>query len=99
MLEVYKTDVFVKWAGSLRDRKGAAVISRRLRVLERDGHFGDCKQVAKNVIELRIHVGPGYRVYLTQRGQRVVILLCGGDKSSQTRDIARAVELAGKLEI
>lgn len=99
MFEVYRTDVFVKWAASLRDRKGAAILSRRLRMLERDGHFGDCKQVAKSVLEMRIHAGPGYRVYLARRGQRIVILLCGGDKTSQERDIARAVELAGKVEI
>lgn len=99
MFEVFRTDVFVKWAASLRDRKGAAVIARRLRALELDGHFGDCKQVAKGVLEMRIHSGPGYRVYLTRRGQRIVILLCGGDKTSQERDIARAVELAGKMEI
>lgn len=99
MFEVHRTSVFAKWAASLRDRKGAAVISRRLRVLERDGHFGDCKQVAKSVLEMRIYSGPGYRVYLTQRGQRIVILLCGGDKTSQARDIVRAVELADKVEI
>jgi putative addiction module killer protein len=98
MFEVYRTDAFAKWAASLRDRKVRAVIGRRLDALEL-GHFGDSKQVAKDVVELRIHVGPGYRVYLTRRGQRIVILLCGGDKRSQKRDIARAAELAGKVEI
>jgi putative addiction module killer protein len=99
MFEVYRTDVFVKWVTSLRDRKAAAILSRRLRMLERDGHFGDCKQVAAGILEMRIHAGPGYRVYLTRRGQRIVVLLCAGDKTSQERDIARAAALAEKVEI
>ena len=98
MFEVYRTDAFAKWAASLRDRKVRAVIGRRLDALEL-GHFGDSKQVAKDVVELRIHVGPGYRVYLTRRGQRIVILLCGGDKRSQKRDIERATALAESVEI
>jgi putative addiction module killer protein len=98
MFDVYRTDAFVAWLEGLRDGKGRAVIGRRLDALEL-GHFGDSKQVAKDVIEMRIHVGPDYRVYLTRRGQRIVILLCGGDKRSQKRDIERAIELAGKVEI
>ena len=99
MFEVYKTDVFIEWIEALRDKRGAALIARRLRALELEGHFGDSKQVAKGVIEMRIHFGPGYRVYLTQRGKQVVVLLCGGDKRSQKRDIERAVELAENVEI
>ena len=56
------------------------------------------KTVAKGVSELRIHFGPGYRIYLTQRGEKVIVLLCGGDKGSQKRDIARAVELSKQLK-
>ena len=88
----------MQWLEGLRDKKGRAIIDRRLDALEL-GHFGDSKQVAKHVIEMRIHFGPGYRVYLTQRGRQIVILLCGGDKRSQKRDIERAVELAGNVEI
>ena len=68
-------------------------------MLELHGQFGDSKQVAKGVIEMRIHVGPGYRVYLTQRGKQIVILLCGGDKASQKRDIEKAIQLAETTEI
>ena len=99
MLEVFRTDDFIEWIEALRDKKGAAQIARRLRALEREGHFGDIKQVAKGVIEMRIHFGPGYRVYLTRRGRQIVILLCGGDKGSQERDIERAVKLAENVEI
>jgi putative addiction module killer protein len=99
MFEVYRTDVFIEWVEALRDKRGAAQIARRLRALELKGHFGDSKQVAKGVIEMRIHFGPGYRVYLTQRGKQIVILLCGGDKRSQERDIERAVALAENVEV
>ena len=99
MFEVHRTDLFIEWVEDLRDNRGAAVIAHRLRALEREGHFGDSKRVAKDVIEMRIHVGPGYRVYLTRRGRQIVILLCGGDKRSQKRDIERAVKLAENMEI
>ena len=98
MFEVYRTDDFMEWIEALRDKKGRAIIDRRLDALEL-GHFGDSRQVAKNVIEMRIHVGPGYRVYLTRRGKQIVILLCGGDKRSQKRDIERAARLAENVEI
>jgi putative addiction module killer protein len=98
MFEVYRTDVFIAWLEGLRDKKGRAIIDRRLDALEL-GHFGDSRQVAKDVIEMRIHFGPGYRVYLTRRGKQIVILLCGGDKRSQKRDIERAAKLAENVEI
>jgi putative addiction module killer protein len=98
MFEVYRTDEFMEWIEALRDKKGRAVIDRRLDALEL-GHLGDSKQVAKDVLEMRIHFGPGYRVYLTRRGKQIVILLCGGDKRSQKRDIERAVWLAENVEI
>jgi len=99
MFEVHRTDVFIEWTEGLRDARAAAAIARRLRTLELEGHFGDSKQVAKGVIEMRIHVGPGYRVYLAQRGRQIVVLLCGGDKRSQKRDIERALKLAEDMEI
>jgi putative addiction module killer protein len=98
MFTVYKTETFVKWLEDLRDRKGRVIIGRRLDALEL-GHFGDSRQVAKTVTELRIHFGPGYGVYLTQRAKQIVILLCGGDKASQKRDIEQAIELAEITEI
>jgi putative addiction module killer protein len=98
MFEVFRTDDFMEWIEALRDKKGRAIIDRRLDALEL-GHFGDSKQVAKDVIEMRIHFGPGYRVYLTRRGRQIVILLCGGDKRSQKRDIERAAWLAENVEI
>ena len=98
MLRVVKTKVFDAWLDGLRDRKGRAIIIRRLLALEL-GHFGDFKQVEKGILEMRIHFGPGYRVYLTQRGKELIVLLCGGDKRSQKRDIAKAIELAENMEI
>lgn len=88
----------MKWLESLRDRKGRVIIGRRLDALEL-GHVGDSRRVAEAVSELRIHFGPGYRVYFTQRGRQIVILLCGGDKRSQKRDIEQAIELAEITEI
>ncbi|HUD56870.1 MAG TPA: type II toxin-antitoxin system RelE/ParE family toxin [Terracidiphilus sp.] len=80
---------YTAWFRSLRDRMAKARIEARLHQIEY-GNLGDCKPVGEGVTELRIHVGAGYRVYCGQRGQRIVILLCGGDKDSQARDIARA---------
>ena len=99
MYEIYRTRAFIGWLDGLRDDKAVAVINRRLLTLAMHGHFGDSKQVAKSVIEVRIHVGPGYRVYLTRRGKQIILLLCGGDKRSQKRDIEKAVELAEITEI
>ena len=97
MFEVQQTAIFERWLARLRDKQGKAIIARRMAAIEL-GHFGDIRPVGKSVSEMRIHFGPGYRVYLTQRGKQVVILLCGGDKGSQKKDIARAVELAQLLE-
>lgn len=93
MLEIYQSDTFAQWLGGLRDRVAVIRINARIASL-RQGHFGDVKSVGDGIGELRVHVGPGYRVYFTRRGQRVVILLCGGDKSSQSRDIERAKAIA-----
>lgn len=83
---------FTDWLAGIRDKVAAARIRVRLRQVEA-GNFGDCDAVGEGVIELRIHVGAGYRVYCGRHGKTVVILLCGGDKSTQPRDIKRAKEL------
>lgn len=96
MYELYRTRTFID---GLRDDKAVALINRRLLMLAMRGHFGDSKQVAKGIVEMRIHVGPGYRVYLTRRGKQIILLLCGGEKRSQRRDIEKAIELAEITEI
>lgn len=97
MIEVRQHDAFRTWLGGLRDGRAKARVAERLRRLTL-GSFGDTKSVGDGVSELRIDYGPGYRVYYTRRGQVVVILLCGGDKGSQDRDVRRAKELARELE-
>lgn len=87
---------FARWLKSLRDLDGRARILKRLRRLG-DGQFGDVKPVGDGVHELRMFFGPGYRVYFLQRGSTVIVLLAGGDKDSQARDIARAKALAKEL--
>lgn len=93
MLEIRQTPTFEKWMDDLRDRRAAKIIAKRLLRVEA-GLFGDVEPVGDGVSELRIDYGPGYRVYFVRRGQTVVILLCGGDKGSQSRDIAEAKFLA-----
>jgi putative addiction module killer protein len=91
--QVIRTPAFVTWLDKLRDRRARAVIAQRITRLAA-GQIGDFKAVGECVNELRIDHGPGYRVYFVRSGQTVIVLLCGGDKSSQTRDIARAKALA-----
>jgi putative addiction module killer protein len=93
VIEVKLSDVFSRWLGNLRDRVGRSRILSRLDRLAL-GHFGDFKSVGDGVGELRVDHGPGYRLYFVRRGKTVVIVLCGGDKSSQSRDIAQAKTLA-----
>jgi putative addiction module killer protein len=95
--EFLRTPEFDEWLRALRDHVGKARILARLRSASL-GNFGDCEPVGEGVSEMRIHAGPGYRVYFTRRGQTVYLLLCGGDKSSQQKDIRRAKELAAQLE-
>ncbi len=97
MFEIRRTDRFDKWLKGLADKKGKALISDRIERLAQ-GHMGDAKVVGNGVTELRVHCGPGYRVYITQRGATLIVLLCGGEKRSQVRDIERAIEMARKLE-
>jgi putative addiction module killer protein len=96
MIEVRQTAVFTKWFAGLRDGTAKARILVRIRRLEAD-NAGDVKAVGEGVSELRITYGPGYRVYFTQQGNQIVVLLCGGDKSSQRRDIATAKQMAKEL--
>ncbi len=97
MIEVRQTEIFASWFKSLRDRRAKARIQARIDRMEL-GNFGDVANVGEGVSELRIHYGPGYRVYFVQRGSVIVILLSGGDKSSQNSDIKKAKELAKQLE-
>ena len=98
MFDVRKTEAFEAWLVGLRDVKAQALIAERINRLAFYEHFGDAKIVAAGITELRVHVGPGYRLYATRRGKQIVILLCGGDKGSQRRDIAKAVELAALIK-
>lgn len=97
MIEVRQTDIFANWFNRLRDHKAKARVQARIDRIE-IGNFGDVAPVGEDISELRIHYGPGYRVYFVQRGLVVVILLSGGDKSSQNADIKRAKEIAKQLE-
>jgi putative addiction module killer protein len=92
MITVTKTREFETWIGSLRDRRAAARIGIRLDRLA-FGYFGDVKPVGGGISEIRIDHGPGYRVYFAQKGDIAVLLLCGGDKDSQARDIRKARNL------
>lgn len=80
---------FTEWLGGLRDKAAQARVRLRLRQVQA-GTLGDCEPVGEGVVELRVHVGAGYRVYCGRHGKTLVILLCGGDKGSQSRDIDRA---------
>jgi len=96
VIEIRQTDVYAKWFGSLRDRQARARINARIRRLSL-GNPGDVTPVGEGVSELRIDYGPGYRVYFVQRGQTIVVLLAGGDKHTQDRDIKTALDLARNL--
>jgi putative addiction module killer protein len=96
VIEIRKTDVFRKWFTALRDRQAIARINTRLRNVSL-GNFGDVKPVGEGVSELRIDYRCGYRVYFAQHGGKLVVLLAGGDKRSQQRDIERALELERML--
>ncbi|CAA2144552.1 type II toxin-antitoxin system RelE/ParE family toxin [Methylobacterium bullatum] len=92
-MDMRRTDVFDGWLRGLRDTRATARIALRLDRLAH-GNPGDVKPVGEGVSELRIDYGPGYRIYFVRRGEALVILLCGGDKGSQDRDIARAKAIA-----
>jgi putative addiction module killer protein len=94
---VRQTDDFRDWLHRLRDRRANARIASRIRRMEM-GNPGDSRSLGGGLMELKIDYGPGYRVYFTYRGTSIVLLLCGGDKQTQQRDIARARALAKELE-
>lgn len=93
MIEIKQTATYLAWERRLKDQLAKAAIAARVFRLA-NGLAGDVSPVGQGVSELRIHYGPGYRVYFQQRGNEIVILLCGGDKSSQSRDIETAKRLA-----
>lgn len=92
MYTLIQTSVFSKWLSHLKDRQAKARIVARLLALEK-GHFGDAKNLGHGLNELRIFMGAGYRVYYSIQGEMIVLLLCGGDKSSQETDINKALNL------
>lgn len=96
-MEVLQTEQFTKWLSKLRDRDARGRIVTRLFRLAR-GNSGDSRSVGSGVIELKISIGPGYRAYYIVRGTLLVVLLCGGDKSTQPEDIQRAKELAEEID-
>jgi putative addiction module killer protein len=97
MITIRETERFKTWLRNINDRVTQAVINARIRRVS-SGNFGDCKPVGDSVSELRIDYGPGFRVYFTRQGQDIIILLCGGDKSTQSRDIAAAKRIAQNIE-
>lgn len=96
MIEIRKTDTYARWLDGLRDIRARARVLARVERLAA-GNPGDVKAVGEGVSELRIDYGPGYRIYFTMRGHTVIILLAGGDKSTQASDIKRALRLARNL--
>lgn len=96
MVEIRKTAVFAQWLDSLRDIQARARVQTRIERLAA-GNPGDVEPVGEGVSELRINYGPGYRVYFKQRGRELIILLAGGDKNTQAKDIKAALHLARNL--
>lgn len=97
MNRVLRSEEFDAWLADLKDKMARARIVHRIRSAEH-GNLGDCEPVGEGVSEMRVHVGPGYRIYFTRRGEAVYYLLTGGDKSSQKRDIRRAIAMAKALK-
>ena len=97
MIEIRKTEIFAKWIDGLRDVSARARILARIERLA-EGNPGDVRPVGEGVSEMRIDYGPGYRVYYKKQGSKLVILLAGGDKRSQSRDIKNALNLAKNLQ-
>jgi len=95
VIELKQTETFRKWRIRLKDGRTRALIASRLDRLA-FGHTGDAETVGQGISELRIHYGPGYRIYFQRRGNAVIVLLCGGDKSTQAKDIKAAKRLVDK---
>lgn len=98
MLEIRRTDEFAKWLKELKDANAKARINLRIRRVSLTGNLGDYKPVGEGVTEIRIDYGPGYRAYFGRRGNEIILLLIGGDKSTQQRDIAKAKQLNKEYE-
>jgi putative addiction module killer protein len=96
MITIKQTDEFARWLSGLRDNRAKQKIATRLQRLK-FGHFGDVEPIGGGLSELRIHEGQGYRVYFRQNGQEIILLLCGGNKKTQQRDIRRAHEIMKEL--
>ena len=96
MKTIHTTEAFDAWFSGLKDKQAARRVQVRIDRAE-DGNFGDCAPVGEGVSEMRVHYGPGYRVYFVQRGMEVVILLAGGDKSTQSGDNKAALNIARQL--
>jgi len=96
MNSILTTEIFDAWFAGLKDLQAIRRVQTRIDRAE-DGNFGDCEPVGEGVSEMRIHYGPGYRVYFVKRGMEIVILLAGGNKSTQSKDIKTALEIARQL--
>jgi len=92
MVEIQQSATFMRWLRSLRDARGARIVARIDRMAA--GNLGDAKPIGGGLSEIRIHYGPGYRVYFMQRGTALIVLLCGGDKRDQAKDIESARRIA-----
>ena len=96
MFTIRQTDEFARWLAGLRDQRAKQNIATRLQRLK-FGHFGDVEPIGAGLSELRIHEGQGYRVYFRQNGTEIILLLCGGNKKTQQRDISRAHEIMKEI--
>ena len=99
MYKIEKTDDFDKWLRKLKDLKAKAKILFRIQKIENDEHFGDCEPVGNGILELKIDFAKGYRVYFKESDGKIIILLIGGDKSTQQRDIEKAKEILKRIKI
>lgn len=97
MYIIKQTSIFSKWLSKFKDTQGKVAVLRRVERMKL-GNFGDYKSVGNNISELRVPTGPGYRVYYTQKGDEIIVLLIGGDKSSQSDDIKKANEILKELD-
>ena len=97
MFEVIESATFKLWRQRLRDRRAVAIINARIRRISL-GNLGNIKSIRAGVRELKINYGPGYRIYFLQEGRAIIVLLTGGDKSTQSQDINRAIDLAREWE-
>jgi|TARA_R100000027_G_scaffold33406_1_gene24451 putative addiction module killer protein len=98
MFFIEKTPEFDKWLRKLKDIKAKAKILFRIQKLEEDEHFGDCESVGDGIRELKVNFAKGYRIYFKEKDGKIIILLIGGDKSSQKRDIKKAKEIWGEIK-